>query len=293
MTLRTWRRTIRRTWGFWALMHPGPSLATATAYVLCVLIAAHGVPSPGRLVLTTLGMICMQFAISALNDYQDRQTDALSEHKRKPLVLGVVSPGIALALALGLAAAMIALYAPFGIIPVLTALVGLSIGFAYDLGLKATPLSGVMLGLAFPVIPLLAWEIFSTVTPALFWTFPIALALGIGIHLADALPDVEADTSAGTGGLATLLGASAAPVCWGALATAGLFIAGLPLIHATPTRPFIMIPAEALALALLVAASYLYHDQRISRVARLRRHFVLCIAVGLVLASGWLASSVA
>jgi 4-hydroxybenzoate polyprenyltransferase len=293
MTWRTRHRIYQRAWGFWALMHPGPSLATATAFVLCVLIAAHGVPSPGRLALTTLGMVCMQFAISALNDYHDRQADALSAHKRKPLVLGVVAPGVALALAIGLAAAMVALYAPFGVIPVLTALVGLSIGFSYDMGLKATPLSGVMLGLAFPIIPLLAWEIFASVTPALFWTFPIALALGIGIHLADALPDVEADTSAGTGGLATVLGAYAAPVCWGSLALAGLLIAGLPLIHATPTRPFILLPAEALALALLVIAIYTFHNKRISRVSRLRRHFVLCIGVGLVLAVGWLASSVA
>src|SRR5579884_341554 len=297
MTERTRHRTgpagFRRVWGFWALMHPGSSLATVAAYVLCVVIAAHGVPALGRLALTALGMVCMQFAISALNDYQDRHADALSAHKRKPLVLGVIAPGMALALALVLAVAMVALYAPFGAIPTLTALVGLSIGFAYDLGLKTTPLSGVMLGLAFPVIPLLAWEIFASVTPTLFWTFPIALALGVGIHLADAMPDVEADASAGRGGLAMLLGVSVAPICWGSFVLAGLLIAGLPIAHATTARPFILLPAEALALVLLVAAIATFRAQQIARVVRMRRHFVLCVGVGLVLAAGWLASSVA
>jgi 4-hydroxybenzoate polyprenyltransferase len=258
-----------------------------------VIIAAHGVPPFERLALTTLGMICMQFAISALNDYQDRQSDALSSHKRKPLVMGVVAPGAALALALGLAAAMVAFYAPFGIVPVLTATVGLAIGFAYDLGLKATPLSGVMLGVAFPIIPLLAWEIFATVTPALFWTFPIALALGIGIHLADALPDIEADAAAGVGGLATLLGSRAAPVCWAAFALAGLLIVGLPILHATPARPLILIPAVILAFTLLIVAMLTFRNSSLADAARLRRHFVLSIGVGLILAAGWLASSVA
>ena len=278
--------------GVWALFHPGPSLITALAYVLCVLIAAHGTPNSLRLVVTTVGMICMQFSISALNDYTDRQADAQSQHKRKPIVLGLVTPRFALATAIVLAVAMVAIYAPYGLAPTLTAMTFLALGWAYDLGVKATPLSGVMLGLAFPTIPLLAWELFATVKPALFWTFPIGLALGIGIHLADALPDTQADSAAGVRGLTQVLGRHALAACWFAFALAGALIALLAMTQATTARPAILIPAEIIAAGLLVTAIRTFQQPTLPELTRLRHNFNWSVAVALVLTCGWLASAI-
>src|SRR5690349_10086956 len=101
-----------RLWGLWALMHPGPSLITVAVYVLCAFVAAGGRPAPSCLVLTTLGLVCMQFAISALNDYCDREADRRNGKKRKPLVLGLVSPAGAIGVTVALTLAMFALFAP-------------------------------------------------------------------------------------------------------------------------------------------------------------------------------------
>jgi 4-hydroxybenzoate polyprenyltransferase len=278
--------------GVWALTHPGPSLITAVAYVLCVLIAARGKPDVTRLVVTVLGMICMQFAISALNDYRDREADARSQHKRKPIVQGLVTPNFALSLALALAVAMEVLYAPYGIVPALTATAFLALGFAYDLGVKTTPFSGVMLGLAFPIIPLLAWELFATVKPALFWTFAIGMALGLSIHLADALPDVQADSAAGVRGLTQMLGRNALVACWGLLALAEVLIVALALSHATTARLAILIPALAVATFLLLGAILSFQRQALPELARLRFNFAWVVGSALVIACGWLASAV-
>lgn len=265
---------------------------TAVAYVLCVLIAAQGRPDVTRLLVTTLGMICMQFAISVLNDYRDREADARSQHKRKPIVQGLVTPGFALIFALALTVAMVALYAPYGLIPTLTATTSLALGFAYDLGVKTTPFSGVMLGLAFPIVPLLAWELFATVKPALFWTFLIGMALGISIHLADALPDAQADSAAGAHGLTQMLGRYAPAVCWGMLALAEALIVALALTHATSARPAILTPALGVATFLLLAAILNFQQRSQAEATRLRHNFAWVVGSALVIACGWLASAV-
>src|SRR5579883_3156522 len=124
--------------GAWALMHPGPSLMTVAVYMLCAVLASGGHPVLGKLALSALGMVCMQFAISALNDYRDRAADASNPQKRKPLVTGAISPPFALWAAIILAAAMVVLFIPYGPVSLALACVFLALGFAYDLGVKST-----------------------------------------------------------------------------------------------------------------------------------------------------------
>lgn len=281
----SWRA---RLGGVWALMHPGPSLITVFAYALCAVLAAQGRPSLGRLCVTALGLVCMQFAISALNDYRDQVADARNPAKRKPLVVGLVSPGFALGATVLLAAAMFALFIPFGWVSVLLAGTFLALGFAYDLGVKSTPFSGVMHGLAFPTLPLLAWENFARLTPALFTVLPLGMVLGIGIHLADALPDAAADTAAGTRGLAQALGRAALPVCWGSFALAIVLITTLASIH--QPRPFgIWLSAAVLAIGLLLAAIASFRQASIPEAVRLKRNFALLVGCALVVVVGWFA----
>jgi len=281
-----------RLGGVWMLLHPGPSLITVAAFIICAVIAARGTPAPLRLVLTALGMVCMQFAISALNDYCDRAADSQSEHKRKPIPLGLVTPTFALGLALILAVAMVVLYAPFGFGPSVTALAFLLLGFAYDLGVKSTPFSGVMLGLAFPIIPLLAWELFAQVKPALGWTFALGMALGIAIHLADALPDRAADQAASVHGLTQLLGQHALAACRIALGVAIALIVLLPLTNITPARPAIIVSAACIATGLVIGAIIDYHQGQRAESERLKRNFLFVIATALVTTVGWLAGAV-
>lgn len=281
------------TWlmGLWALTHPGPSLATALAYATFSLLAAHGRPDPVKFTVSVIGMVALQFAISAFNDYRDREADAHS-HKFKPLAQGTLAPRVALIATALFTAAMAACYAPLGLTPLLIASAFLVLGFAYDLGLKSTPLGAVLMGLAFPLLPLLAWELFATLKPALFWTFPIGLAIGASIHIADALPDVAADAAAGARTLARVLGRHALRVCWLLLAGASLLVVALAITKATPARPAALFATTSLSLALLLVAIILYQRRERPERLRLRANFILTVLISLVIAAGWVVSAI-
>ncbi|HEX9038393.1 MAG TPA: UbiA family prenyltransferase [Ktedonobacterales bacterium] len=274
----------------WALVHPGPSLASAAAYVVFALLATGGRPTLVTLTVTTIGMIALQFAISAFNDYSDREADAHS-HKFKPVALGILSPRVAVFATVALSVITLACYAPFGLTPTLMAMTYLAVGFAYDLGLKSTLAGALLVGLAFPLLPMLAWTLFASFKPALFWTFPIGLAVGASIHIADALPDLAADTAAGARTLAQTLGRSAIAVEWGALIAAAALPALLAALRWTPSRPAILAGSLTLALA-LVAASMLIARAPWPAARRLRLNFVLTSLTALIIGAGWIASAI-
>lgn len=284
--------SVRPSWlvSMWALVHPGPSLVTALAYAGFAALAAHGRLDPGKLAVTVTGMIALQFAISAFNDYRDREADRIS-HKFKPVALGLLSPRMALLATACYTIIMVACYAPYGLNPLLIASAYLLLGFAYDLGLKSTPLGAVMLGLAFPLLPLLAWDLFATVHSALYWTFPIGLAIGASINIADAAPDVVADRAAGGYGLTQALGRYALGVGWALLAGAAVLIVTLAQAGITPARPIVLAISMSVALGLLVCAIVFYQRARRSLSQRLRANFILTVVIALVIAAGWVASA--
>jgi len=276
-----------RVAGAWALMHPGPSLLTVAAYVLCAVLAAGAHPALGALALTALGMACMQFSISALNDYRDRAADARNPNKRKPLVLGAVSPGFALWSAVILAAAMFASFIPFGLVSVVLAGIFLGLGFAYDLGVKATPFSGLMLGLAFPTIPLLAWNIFAHLTPALFTVLPLGLALGLGIHLADAIPDAEADAAAGVRGLTQALGKHAPLVCVAAFYSASVFCIELTVFRPFQEEFLLARAAAFVSITLVTIAIISFRTPHLLDAVRFKRFFPFLMGSAFMTVIAW------
>lgn len=285
------QRNRGRLAAFWALTHPGPSLMSALAYAIFAALAAHGRPDLIRLFVTFVGMVGVQFSISTLNDYCDREADRLSS-KFKPLATGALPPWVALALTALFAGVMVACYAPYGLTPLLTAGAFLALGYAYDLGVKSTPLGAVLMGIAFPLLPMLAWELFATVKPALFWTFGLGLALGVSISLADALPDTDSDSAAGLRTLAQTLGRHALVGCWLGLLAANALVVTLALTRLTPVRPLALLIAEPLALGALGLAVALGRSQSRLREERLRLNFVLTVLIALISALGWLISAV-
>lgn len=284
----TWQTRLR---GLWALLHPGPSLITALAYALCCLLAAHGRPSAVTLLVTSAGMLAVQFAISALNDYRDRTADAHS-HKNKPLARGVFPPLVALAVTAVAVAVYVACYVPYGWAPLLIAGGFLILGFAYDLGLKVTPVGAALVGLAFSLLPLLAWDLFATLKPALFWTVPLGLIVGVAIHLADAAPDAAADAAAGAHGLAQALGRSTLPTCWALLVAANALVIVLAASGATTARILPLAVATLLSLLATLAAVVIGLRASVGEPWRLRAHFFLCVFAALATALGWLASAI-
>jgi 4-hydroxybenzoate polyprenyltransferase len=248
-----------------------------------ILLAAHGFPAAGTLLLLLAIEACRQFSISAYNDYFDRHMDR--GRADKPVALGIISPTAAWLAGATLGVAAIALSLGFGPWFVLLTAIGLGGGLLYDAGLKYTALSWLPFCIAFPTLPLWAW---AGVHPSgdfpakLLWVVPVAVVLVLGIHLADTIPDLESDTQAGVLGLAHRLGlARSLVLCWAAFgAAAAITLILWPLLG---YRPEWYLPGLLAALILMAAAVVLYRGHRV----RLKTMSLLLEVGALALAVGW------
>ncbi len=86
------------------IVHPFPTLLNVAATAALAFVAARGAPDAGVLATMLLVMLCAQSAIGVTNDYFDRELDARTK-PWKPIVAGLVAPGAALLIAVGLIAA--------------------------------------------------------------------------------------------------------------------------------------------------------------------------------------------
>jgi 4-hydroxybenzoate polyprenyltransferase len=269
---------------FWRLLHPVPSLLTVVAAGAFIFLAARGIPPLDRLIHLLLIELAMQFSISAFNDYFDRPFDL--GRADKPVATGVISPSVALAIGslLGLACLIIAI--PLGGWVTLLTVIGLGGGLAYDAGLKRTAFSWLPFSVAFPTLPLWAWAGVEGSFPArLAWVVPVGGVMVLGIHLADTLPDLAADTEAGVRGLAHRLGVrSALALCWGAFAASTLLTLLLTIV--IPYRSEWYLPGLLVGSVLMSAGVIAYLTDR-SRI----KLMALLLEVGaMVLAVGWVAA---
>jgi 4-hydroxybenzoate polyprenyltransferase len=113
-----------------ALTVPGDVLAGAVA-------AGNG--RPGRLVGLSASSICIYWAGMALNDWADREVDAV-ERPERPIPSGRVTPNTAFGIAAGLTTAGLALAAATGGSAAFrTSAVLAATAWTYDLGAKNTP----------------------------------------------------------------------------------------------------------------------------------------------------------
>ena len=269
---------------YWRLLHPVPSLLTVVAAGAFVLLAARGVPPLDRLIHLLLIEIAMQFSISAFNDYFDGPFDV--GRADKPVASGAISPSVALALGTLLGLACILLAVPFGWWVTLLTAIGLGGGLAYDAGLKRTAFSWLPFSIAFPTLPLWAWAgIEGRFPPQLAWVVPVGGVLVLGIHLADTIPDLRADTQAGIRGLAHRLGMRRSIVlCWAAFIVSALLT--LVLTSVIPYRHDWYLPGLITWSAFTLAGigAYLTDHSRVKLMA-------LLLEVGaIVLAVGWVAA---
>lgn len=208
-------------WTILEVLHPVPSVLTTAAAVAFGAIFGIALTDAKMWWIIAI-MLLVQFSISALNDWADADLDALAGRHR-PIPLKLMSARTALFLALASAAGALVSSAAsgFGLAAFVLVLAGLASGWAYDLGLKRTPLSVLPFAVAFPLLPLwvgiVAGRPLGLLSPVLLGGIPLAGA----IHLADAIPDRDADRSAGIHSLAVALGRPTAE-----LAAAGLLLVG-------------------------------------------------------------------
>lgn len=197
--------------------HPGPSLAIS---VLATVLAAQAAPAGIGPALTGPAMLAGQLSIGWSNDAVDAARDAAAGRTDKPVAVGVI--GVRPVWIAACAALLAALAMALAISPrtalILTVIVGAA--WAYNLGLKSTPASGLMYILGFGPIPAYAASTLPGQPLPTWYATAAAALLGLGGHFANVLPDLTADQATGVAGLPQRLGAR-----WGAGAVRGAALA--------------------------------------------------------------------
>jgi 4-hydroxybenzoate polyprenyltransferase len=268
------------------IVHPFPTLLNVAATVGLAVVAVRGIPDLTRLASMVAVMFCAQCAIGVTNDYYDRELDAAAK-PWKPIAAGLVTPRTAAVLALALVVAAASAAATLGAASFALAMLGLACGLAYDVRLKRSLFSALPFMVAIPTLPLWVWLTLGAWQPVCWWLLPLGALLGLALHLANTLPDIESDAAYGVTGLAHRIGARwSMGLAWASFATALSLSAALaPVVHYDLR---LYAPALTAGVAALVASAAVF--------AILRDEFALRLGFGVlslasaILAVGWLAA---
>ncbi|MFC9330034.1 UbiA family prenyltransferase [Kitasatospora sp. NPDC057015] len=200
--------------------------------VVTALAAASGL-APGRCLLVAGAVLTGQLSVGWCNDRVDLERDTAAGRSDKPLVTGALRPrtlAVAAATALALC---VPLSLAVGLLAGLAHLLGVGAAWAYNLGLKRTPLSWLPYALGFGLLPAFVALGLPGAPPPPVWAVLGGALLGVGAHLTNVLPDIEADLAAGVRGLPQRLGRARSRV----LAALALLSAAAVLTVAPPGPP--------------------------------------------------------
>ncbi len=226
--------------------HPGPGAAVT---VITVLLAIAGGLEPWRIIVLGLVMALDQASVGLSNDWIDADRDRAVERRDKPVARGDIPKSLARNVAIATAAGSVAISGLLGWPAVLAHLVFLGSAWAYNAGLKGTPISVLPYLVSFGILPSVVT--LSAVQPALapWWTMAAGALLGAGAHFANVLPDLDDDARTGIRGLPHRLGRTPALIAtWVALLAAAASLAfGIGL--GTPVGTVGLAVAAAIAVA--------------------------------------------
>jgi 4-hydroxybenzoate polyprenyltransferase len=271
--------------GFWKLAHVEPIALILAAVTLFAVRATWPHPPWVIILLLLAGQAAMQFSIGILNDYFDRHLDAASG-KNKPIVLGLIRPREALLAGLLMIAVMFAILAPLSLFALLAALGYLALGQIYNLGLKSTPVSGILFALAMPLLPLYAFAGVGYLPSMVIWFLPIGALLGVALNLANALPDLEEDAANNANTLAVTLGVKRSFLACPLLITlAAILIGALTISQSVPAQLGPMLSILGLTGLGLVAMALFFGPDKPRRTRNV--YFYLVALICLTLAGGW------
>ena len=271
--------------GFFLLSHPVPVLFHIIAVTIFTLLAAWPHFIWSVIVLVIAAHAAMQVSIAMLNDFCDRRIDAQSKPE-KPIPRGLILPSEALIAGLLMIAIMFVLLIQLPLLALVISLCYLALGQAYNLGLKSTPLSGIVFALAMPLIPLYAFAGVGRTPPIIFWLVPAGFLLGIALNLANSLPDLEEDKAQGIKTLAVVLDVRRSfTACQFLIVLCATMIGMLTITGIVPANPLIIAPLLILTF-LAVLDMLLFFGPEKSLKTR-KTHFYLVTLTCILLAGGW------
>jgi 4-hydroxybenzoate polyprenyltransferase len=184
--------------------HPGPT-ATVTL-IVTALSAAAGREALG-VVLMALATLTGQLSVGWCNDAYDADRDLRAGRTAKPTVRGHVDASFLWrSAALALASTVVLSYVAAGAVGGSAHVVAVASAWTYNLVLKTTVLSPLPYAVSFGLVPaFVTYGLTPPVAPAA-WVTATCVLLGVGAHLANAIPDVESDESVAAGGLVARIG---------------------------------------------------------------------------------------
>lgn len=260
------------------LGHPGPSVLVTIVLVAIAGLAGRAVPDATRILQLVGAMLPVQLCIGVINDVVDLPADAVGK-PHKPLVRKVISRSSATMLGVVLGAIGLACAATINLGTLGFDALALGAGLAYDLGLRTTPLSWVPWWGGIAVLPLEAYASAGSIPSRLLALIPLSGLIALGLHFANALPDVDTDRVAGRHSLPVIVGVGGSR--WGGPAALGAVVV-LSLALAGPLGQWGLVlfgGVAMLALGLLLVI-----------VSRSARPFPILAVATAVFAVAWLAS---
>jgi 4-hydroxybenzoate polyprenyltransferase len=187
------------------LAHPGPSVLVTAVLIAIAGLAEQRVPDAIRILQLIGAMLPVQFCIGVINDVVDLPEDKAAK-PYKPLVRGVIRRSTAMRAGVVLGAIGLAIAATINVETLGFDALALGAGLAYDLGLRRTPLSWVPWWAGMVVLPLEGYASAGSIPSRLLLLVPLTALIAIGLHFANALPDIDGDRRSGRRSLPVILG---------------------------------------------------------------------------------------
>jgi 4-hydroxybenzoate polyprenyltransferase len=257
--------------------HPEPTVAVTAVATALALSSGLGL----RAGWVTAAFLSGQLSVGWSNDWIDRDRDLRTGRPDKPVARGEVPVLAVRRAALAAVTACVPLSLAMGLRAGLVHLVAVAAAWAYNARLKATVLSWAPYALAFGLVPSIVVLGLPGSPWAAWWATAAGALLGVGAHLANALPDLDDDAATGVRGLPHVLGAGAA-----AAAAAVLLLLATALLALGPGDPG-TVEAGVLGLAVAVTALGLLRARRPgSRDAFRAAIAVAALGVGLLIERG-------
>lgn len=271
--------------GFFLLTHPGP----VALHILAVPVLALPASWPHLVWATILLLVAahaaMQLSIATLNDYCDRRLDAIGKPS-KPIVRGWVKPREALVVGLCMIVLMVGLLLFLNPLALVISLAYLVLGQAYNLGLKSTPWSGVVLALMIALIPLYVLAGVGRTSPAMFWIVPVGFLIGVALNLANSLPDIEGDQAGNAKTLAVILGVKGSfIVCPLLILLASALMGALTALRIVPAIPWLTAALLIITFLAIGMMLLLFGPNKPPKTRQL--YFYLVALTCLVVGAGW------
>jgi 4-hydroxybenzoate polyprenyltransferase len=189
-----------------------------------VLGASSGLPL-GRLVVLALAVLLGQASIGFANDWLDAGRDRAVGRTDKPVAQGRVSVSAVRTAAVACGVLMLVPSYALGPAAGTAHLVLVASGWAYDLGLKRTPISVVPFVVSFGLLPAVATLAAAPPAPPAAWALAVGAVFGVAIHFTNVLPDLDDDARTGIVGLPHRLGRTVSGItAFAALAVAAVLL---------------------------------------------------------------------